>query len=215
MAGLGAYGHAGLGLGYAGLGLGGLGYAGLGPYGYSAYPHGLTAAVKAVEHIPAKVEVKALAPVVAAAPLVAAAPALAAAPLGVPAATYLHGAGVPYLAGALGHPLVNTAGVAHVIGKRDAEAEADPAYFYNGYGGYAGFGYAGYGLPHAYGAYRHGAYAGGLYGAGLYGAGLYGGGLYGAHLGLGLAPSDPTNPQLVHTSRLGVCVNYLGAQVPC
>jgi len=28
-------------------------------------------------------------------------------------------------------------------------------------------------------------------------------------------PSDPTNPELVHTSKLGVCLNVYGLQVPC
>ena len=28
-------------------------------------------------------------------------------------------------------------------------------------------------------------------------------------------PSDPTNPELVHTSKLGVCLNAYGFQVPC
>lgn len=28
-------------------------------------------------------------------------------------------------------------------------------------------------------------------------------------------PSDPTNPTLVHTSKLGVCLNYLGFRVHC
>jgi len=28
-------------------------------------------------------------------------------------------------------------------------------------------------------------------------------------------PSDPTNPELVHTSKLGVCLNVYGFQVPC
>ena len=77
----------------------------------------------------------------------------------------------------------------------EAEAEADPAYFYNGYGGYAGWGYAGYGLPHAYAGYHHAGYP------------------YGAYHGY--APSDPTAPHLLHTSRVGICTNYLGARVPC
>merc|ERR1712001_577368 len=50
-------------------------------------------------------------------------------------------------------------------------------------------GYAGYPYAHAAYPYAHAAYA---------------------H-----APSDPTNPHLVHTSRVGICTNYLGAQVPC
>jgi len=28
-------------------------------------------------------------------------------------------------------------------------------------------------------------------------------------------PADPTNPELVHTSKLGVCLNNYGFQVPC
>merc|ERR1711994_1166870 len=118
---------------------------------------------------PAKVEVMALT-----APAVVAAPA---------AYTYHHAAPVAY-AGYAGYPYAH-----HLLGKREAEADADPAYFYNGYAGYAGYGF-GYGYAgHPYAAYTHAAYA---------------------H-----APSDPTNPHLVHTSRVGICTNYLGAQVPC
>merc|ERR1712154_67215 len=97
------------------------GYAGLpyGAYGYAAYPHGATAVVKTVEVEPAKVEVKALAT-----PAVVAAPA---------AYTYHHAAPVAYAGyGYAGFPYA----AAHVIAKRDAEADADPAYFYNGYAGY-------------------------------------------------------------------------------
>merc|ERR1712244_102672 len=131
--------------GYAGLPYGAYGYTG---YPYAAYPYGASAVVKTVEVEPAKVEVKALAT-----PAVVAAPA---------AYTYHHAAPVAYAGyGYAGFPYA----AAHVIAKRDAEADADPAYFYNGYA-----------------AYAH-------------------------------APSDPTNPHLVHTSRVGVCTNYLGAQV--
>jgi len=28
-------------------------------------------------------------------------------------------------------------------------------------------------------------------------------------------PADPTNPELVHTSKLGICLNNYGIQVPC
>merc|ERR1712080_49150 len=28
-------------------------------------------------------------------------------------------------------------------------------------------------------------------------------------------PSDPTHPELVHTSKLGICLNVYGLQVPC
>merc|ERR1711878_133340 len=105
-------------------------------------------------------------------------------------------AGLPYGAyGYTGYPYAAT----HVIAKREAEADADPAYFYNGYTGYAGYGfgygYAGYPYAGFYGAYPYAGYAH---------AAAY------AH-----APSDPTNPHLVHTSRVGICTNYLGAQVPC
>merc|ERR1712109_136913 len=123
--------------GYAGWG-GWTGYAGLpyGAYGYAAYPHGATAVVKSVETEPAKVEVKALT-----APAVVAAPA---------AYTYHHAAPVAY-AGYAGYPYAH-----HLLGKREAEADADPAYFYNGYSGYAGWGYGGYGyagLAGYYGGY--------------------------------------------------------------
>merc|ERR1712226_1307067 len=155
---------------------------------------GHVAAVKAVEHTPAEVAVKAIEGTV---PVAVAAPA---------ALTYHH-AGLGYAGlGAYGAYGLGAYGLAghHVIGKREAEADADPAYFYNGYHGYAGYGYAGLG---AYGAYGLGAY--GAYGAYPYAA------AYRGLAGLALTPSDPTNPTAVHTSRLGVCVNYLGAQVPC
>merc|ERR1711902_276748 len=95
-------------------------------------------------------------------------------------------------AGYAGYPYAH-----HLLGKR--EADADPAYFYNGYAGYAGYGF-GYG------------YAGYPY-AGFYGGYPYAHGY--AHAAYAHAPSDPTNPHLVHSSRVGVCTNYLGAQVPC
>merc|ERR1712141_382119 len=169
--------------GYAGWG-GWTGYAGFpyGAYGYAAYPHGATAVVKSVETEPAKVEVKALT-----APAVVAAPA---------AYTYPHAAPVAY-AGYAGYPYAH-----HLLGKREAEADADPAYFYNGYAGYAGYGfgygYAGYPYAGFYGGYPYAAYRGAY-----------------THAAYAHAPSDPTNPHLVHTSRVGVCTNYLGAQVPC
>merc|ERR1712079_116441 len=170
--------------GYAGLPYGAYGYTGY-PYaaGYAAYPYGASAVVKTVEVEPAKVEVKAVAT-----PAVVAAPA---------AYTYHHAAPVAYAGyGYAGFPYAAT----HVIAKREAEADADPACFYNGYAGYAGYGfgygYSGYPYAGFYGAYP---YAHGYAHAAAY-----------AH-----APSDPTNPHLVHTSRVGVCTNYLGAQVPC
>merc|ERR1711997_1430217 len=108
--------------------------------------------------------------------------------MGAPAlpalAPYALAAGVCHNVAGLPVPCAH--GAAHIIAKRDAEA--DPAYFYNGYHGYAGYG---------------------AYGLGAYGA-------YGAYgLGLAAAPSDPTHPHLVHTSRFGICTNYLGARVSC
>jgi len=187
--------------GYAGLPYGAYGYAG--HLGYSAFPVGHSVVSKAVEVTPAKVEVKAItAPAVVGHQVVAAAPA---------AYTYHHaapvayaGLGYPYAAyhGLAAAPLAAAPAVAatHVIAKRDAEADADPAYFYNGYAGYGGYfgGYAGL-YAGAYAGYPYaGAYAGYPY-AGAYAA----------------APSDPTAPHLVHTSRFGICTNYLGARVSC
>ena len=166
--------------GYAGLPYGAFGYTGS-VYGPAHAPFGLTSAVKAVEVTPAKVEVEAKAVV---APVIAAAPA---------AYTYHHAyAGAPVAYGAYGahlgaygaYPyaahLAAAPVAAHVVAKREAEADADPAYFYNGWNGYAGYGYAGwggYGYPYA----------------GLYGAGAYAGYPYAAaYHGLAAAPSDPT-----------------------
>merc|ERR1712179_609862 len=65
-------------------------------------------------------------------------------------------AALPALAGGYagaGRYVANSAGVVHVA-KREAEAEADPAYLYGAYG-YAGLGHVGYtghvGYPYAYG----------------------------------------------------------------
>lgn len=190
--------------GYAGLPYGAYGYTGS-VYGPAHGAFGLTSVVKAVEATPAKVEV---AVKTIAAPVLAAAPA---------AYTYHHAyAGAPVAYGAYGahlgaygaYPyaahLAAAPVAAHVVAKREAEADADPAYFYNGYHtGYAGYGYAGWG---GYG-YPYAGYG--------YGAGAYAGYPYAAYAGAYAAPSDPTNPHLVHTSRLGLCVNYLGAKVPC
>merc|ERR1719225_1189079 len=85
--------------------------------------------------------------------------------------------------------------------KRDADADADadayPALLY------AGFPYAGYGLG---GVYGYGAHAYGIPYA--YGAGV----VAGAALPHGVAY---TAAGAVHSSHVGVCTNYLGAQVPC
>merc|ERR1719461_1957892 len=100
-------------------------------------------------------------------------------------------------------PAVLYGGYAHgLYGRKkreaEAEAEADPALLYGAYGypyglGYHGLGYAG--LGYAGLGYAHGAVA-------------------------------ATNPVLrhavahtpfgvTHSSNVGVCTNYLGAQVPC
>merc|ERR1712140_133023 len=81
----------------------------------------------------------------------------------------------------------------HVIAKRDAEADADPAYFYNGYAGYGGYfgGYAGL-YAGAYAGYPYaGAYAGYPY-AGAYAA----------------APSDP-HLQIWNLHQLPRCTCFL------
>merc|ERR1711902_109258 len=85
-------------------------------------------------------------------------------------------------------------------GKRsaDAEAEADPAVFYNAYG-YGAFGAYPYGL---------GAYAG--YGAAV----LPYGGIAATNNVVGHAVAY-TPAGVTHSSNVGVCTNYLGAQVPC
>merc|ERR1711902_186704 len=110
-------------------------------------------------------------------------------------------------------------------------AEADPAVVY-----------AGYGYPYAYGFHSFGgksapcvnaanvpvpcagapyAYHGYPYGLGYHGLGYAGLGY-----GYGLGAIAATNPVLghavahtplgiTHSSNVGVCTNYLGAQVPC
>merc|ERR1719431_209094 len=101
-------------------------------------------------------------------------------------AGYAGYAGIPlaYGVGLKSAPCVNAANVpvpcaagyrlVH-YGKRDADAEADPALLYAGY--------AGYPYAAAYGAYPHAVAA--------------------------------TAAGLVHSSHVGLCVNYLGASVPC
>merc|ERR1739838_1057054 len=119
-------------------------------------------------------------------------------------------------------------------------AEADPQLLYGGYAGYAGYPYAiGYGLglksapcvnavnipvpcagkrkrdADADPALLYGGYADYGYGLGYYGKRdaeadpqlLYGG--YGGYAGY------PYAHGITHPSNLGLCVNYLGAQVPC
>merc|ERR1712128_115772 len=176
--------------GYAGLpvaGAYGAGVYGAGAYGaYGAYPYGLGLAAGYASVSPsASVNINGLAP--------AALPAVAGGYAGA------------------GRYVANSAGVVHVA-KREAEAEADPYY--------AAYGYAG--LPVA------GAYAGayGAYGAYPY-AGVPAAGLgyaaYGAYPYAGVAATNAavghavayTGLGAVHSSHVGVCTNYLGAQVPC
>jgi len=127
--------------GYAGLGYG-LGYAGYAGYPYAyglhGYPYAHAAGYANVSPS-ASTSIAGLAP--------AAVPALAGGYAGA------------------GRYVANSAGVVHVA-KREAEAEADPAILYGGYGyaglGYTGLGYAGYaGYPYAYGLGLHGYHAAG------------------------------------------------------
>merc|ERR1712058_76844 len=69
----------------------------------------------------------------------------------------------------------------------EAEAEADPALLYGAYG-----------YPYAYGAYPY----------------AYGAGIAATNPTLGHAVAY-TGVGAVHSSLVGVCTNYLGAQVPC
>ena len=78
----------------------------------------------------------------------------------------------------------------------EAEAEADAAVLYGAYGypyglGYGAFGYAGY----PYGL-------------------TYGAGIAATNNVLGHAVAY-TAGGVTHSSNVGVCTNYLGAQVPC
>ena len=139
-------------------------------------------------------------------------------------------AGYPY---ALGYglgvksaPCVNAANIpVPCVGKRKRDADADPALLY---GANAGYPHAAYGVPFAsstgldpitqgldastQGVAPYAAYG---YGLGYYGkrdaeadAAL----LYGGYAGYGYA-GYPYG--ITHPSNLGLCVNYLGAQVPC
>merc|ERR1712212_176920 len=86
-------------------------------------------------------------------------------------------------------------------GKRDADA--DPALLYGGYAGY-GYGYAA--VPFA-----------SSYGLGYYGkrdADADPALLYGGYAGYGYA-GYPHAYGVTHPSNLGLCVNFVGAQVPC
>merc|ERR1719385_632164 len=123
---------------YGGYGYAGLGYAGYAGYPYAAgvYGYGLPVAAAGYANVSpsASTSIAGLAP--------AAVPALAGGYAGA------------------GRYVANSAGVVHVA-KREAEAEADPALLYGGYGyaGYAGYPYAdgvyGYGLPVAAAGYAN------------------------------------------------------------
>merc|ERR1712061_153933 len=130
-------------------------------------------------------------------------------------------------------------------GKRSADADPDALYGYYGSPyGYRAYGY-GYGYPYARHGYYYGkrsadaepeaeaeADAAVLYGAygypyglGAYGYGAFGyaGYPYGLTYGAGIAATNNvlghavayTAGGVTHSSNVGVCTNYLGAQVPC
>eukprot|EP00091_Calanus_sinicus_P004227 TRINITY_DN14462_c0_g1_i1.p1 TRINITY_DN14462_c0_g1~~TRINITY_DN14462_c0_g1_i1.p1 ORF type:complete len:171 (-),score=46.97 TRINITY_DN14462_c0_g1_i1:58-570(-) len=141
-------------------------------------------------------------------------------------------AGYPY---ALGYglgvksaPCVNAANIpVPCAGRRKRDADADPALLY---GGYAGYPYAAYGVPFAsstgldpitqgldastQGVAPYAAYG---YGLGYYGkrdADADPALLYGGYAGYGYA-GYPYAYGVTHPANLGLCLNYLGAQVPC
>ena len=132
---------------------------------------------------------------------------------------------------------------AHYYGKRSADAEpeadADAYYGYYGYGAYRPYGYYGYraygyGYPYRYYGKRsadaeadadpalfYNTYGYGAFGAYPYGLAAYGG--YGVLPYGGIAATNNvvghavayTPAGVTHSSNVGVCTNYLGAQVPC
>merc|ERR1712115_600360 len=110
------------------------------------------------------------------------------------------GVALPYHAGVYGY-----------YGKRDADAEpeadADALYGYYGYARPYAYGYRSYGYPYRYGYYgKRDADAEPQVLA------------YGAALPYAVAAPHAvaaTYGGLVHSSLVGVCTNYLGAQVPC
>merc|ERR1719430_2243377 len=140
-------------------------------------------------------------------------------------------AGYPY---ALGYglglknaPCVNAANIpVPCAGKRKRDADADPALLYGAYG-YAGVPFASstgldpitQGLDastQGFAPYAHYGYGLGYYGkrdADADPALLYGGYGYGY---AGYPHAVAATPLgLVHSSHVGLCVNYLGASVPC
>jgi len=191
-AGLGYAGHHGL--GYAGLGYSGLGYAGLG-YAGLGYA-GLGYAGLGVAGVEGHAGV--------AATNAALGHAVAATPFGL---THSSNVGV----------CTNYLGASVPCGrkKREAEAEADAdaeaAVLYGGYGYPHALGYGGYG---GYG-YSGLGYAGlGYAGLGYAGLGHAYGGVHATNAALGHAVAY-TPYGATHSANVGVCTNYLGAQVPC
>merc|ERR1712106_65121 len=146
-------------------------------------------------------------------------------------AGYAGYAGYPY---ALGYglglksaPCVNAVNIpVPCAGKRKRDADADPALLY---GGYAGYGYAGVPFASSTGldpitqgldASTQGVapYANYGYGLGYYGkrdADADPALLYGGYAGYAGYAGYPYAYGITHPSNLGLCVNYLGAQVPC
>ena len=123
-------------------------------------------------------------------------------------------------------PCVNAANVpVPCAGKRKRDADADPALLY---GGYTGYGYAAVPFASSTGldpitqgldASTQGLAPYAAYG---YGLGYYGkrdadadpAFLYGGYAGYGYA-GYPYAYGVTHPSNLGLCVNFVGAQVPC
>merc|ERR1712106_1264615 len=136
-------------------------------------------------------------------------------------------AGYPYALGLKSAPCVNAVNIpVPCAGKRKRDADADPALLYGGYAGYPYAAYAGVPFASSTGldpitqgldASTQGfaPYANYGYGLGYYGKRdadadpqlLYGG--YAGYAGY------PYAYGITHPSNLGLCVNYLGAQVPC
>merc|ERR1711955_56389 len=133
----------------------------------------------------------------------------------------------PYAAyGFKSAPCVNAANVpVPCAGKRKRDADADPALLY---GGYAGYGYAAVPFASSTGldpitqgldASTQGLAPYAAYG---YGLGYYGKRdadadpalLYRGYAGYGYA-GYPYAYGVTHPSNLGLCVNFVGAQVPC
>merc|ERR1719414_1242708 len=113
----------------------------------------------------------------------------------------------------------NTVAYTHVVAKREAEAEADPALVYAAapYGyGYAGLPYAAYGVaPYTYPVKvaAPAAIPAVLY-AGAYAA-PYAYGYAGLPYAYNYNPKVATPYGLTHPSNVGLCLNNVGLRVPC